>query len=1432
MKNRNAGKILITGAVAAATAAVSAAFLAMPTESGQRPTAQARTWTPSLPAASTLAFDSEASRLVVAAQSAQTDSTPPGSTPGFALEVEADGKIMVSADRATGGTSMVRVDRGGDLYPQGKSLPPADKVNAFLARHGAVFGITDAATQLRIIGLDNDQYGNLRVSYQQMHGDVPVFGAVMRGHVSQDGRLTAVNGKYISDIDLPQAAAIARADASQTAAGVVGAQLPSALKNADLEIGATGLYVYRTFLTRGTPGENHLAYEVEVRHGNSVREFVYVDAVDGKVVDQISGIHGVKDRRVYEGTYNPDDPETPPPAWKEGDPRPALDPFHEDEIAGAGESYNLFFNLSGGTYRSWDGNDAQMITVNNDPTIVCPNANWNGTSTNYCTGTSADDVVAHEWGHAYTQETSGLIYAWQSGALNESYSDIWGETVDLLNNREFIAGASANPTGDTGPRDSTSDQSCSDFDSQTPSGDTSYRWLMGEDAFLFAALPPVGDAAIRDMWHPTCFGDAGHVNSGNYHCSSSDAGGVHANSSIPNRAYAILVDGDSIETYDDGSLRPAPITINAIGLTKAAHIFWRANSVYNTPSTNFAENADNLELACADLIGVNLTKLVTSAEDGTGTNPGHVGENDDTIDPTPELSGEIITAADCEQVAAAIEAVEMRFDVTKKCGFKSMLDAAPAPMCGSAETLTFFNEDWEGGPGDWTTGQEGVTKATLDTVEWYLRSGDLPDNRDGSAHGGNVMFQENRRDLGNCTTDDESGHLWLESPAIEVHPTDPSQMMFEHYVNTEVGYDGGNVMISINGGEYTVIPASAFVHNPYNGSLNGSADQNTNPKGGEEAFHGGNQGEVQGDWGQSQIDLAAAGVTPGDTIRLRFDFGQDGCNGNDGWYVDQVELFSCGGIVNPPPKNCTTYEAGIPPFPTNVFEFPLSSVTTATVSGETEAITDVNIRNLSGSHTYMGDLTFELESPEGTSITLFDGDVCGSEDGINVEFDDDAASVIGCNDWTSGGTFKPVQALAAFNDEDADGDWTLTISDAFPQDSGQIDSWAVELCAPNDTENEPPTANDDAETTQQNLSVTIDVLANDSDPENDPLTVDAVTMPSNGLAFINDNMVSYEPNMDFVGVDMFQYTISDDHGNPASATVTVTVEPEDPEGDDEDRVKGSGKLNAIDLDDDGDSDTIDFHFDPKRKKDGELKGHLHLKDKDADVKIHMKDITYLGAVQGTCGMIDNGDSGTYILEFRGFGEIEVGKTKTKDVEFKACVVDADPLDSKGKKTVKGGDFDRFHLECITGCNYDTDDRILDDDVIDKGNIQVKLKEGAQSPAAGPNASAPQGGGSTSAESDGSASTVFLEPALLGEATVGEVELVKINVYDTDFRPIVGKAVSLKQTAPDGSTVSLQAVTGLTGAALFNVVIAPVETAFDVTVDGVAGNGIDVKPLQP
>ena len=72
------------------------------------------------------------------------------------------------------------------------------------------------------------------------------------------------------------------------------------------------------------------------------------------------------------------------------------------------------------------------------------------------------------------------------------------------------------------------------------------------------------------MWNPRCFGNPGKVSDTfEYACSTADGGGVHPNSGVPNHAFALLVDGGSYNGQ----------TITAIGLTKAAHIYFRAADV-------------------------------------------------------------------------------------------------------------------------------------------------------------------------------------------------------------------------------------------------------------------------------------------------------------------------------------------------------------------------------------------------------------------------------------------------------------------------------------------------------------------------------------------------------------------------------------------------------------------------------------------------------------------------------------------------------------------------------------------------------------------------------------------------------------------------------------------------------------------------------------
>jgi VCBS repeat-containing protein len=97
--------------------------------------------------------------------------------------------------------------------------------------------------------------------------------------------------------------------------------------------------------------------------------------------------------------------------------------------------------------------------------------------------------------------------------------------------------------------------------------------------------------------------------------------------------------------------------------------------------------------------------------------------------------------------------------------------------------------------------------------------------------------------------------------------------------------------------------------------------------------------------------------------------------------------------------------------------------------------------------------------------------------------------------------------------------------------------------------NDPPVAVSDSANTTQDVPVTIPVLVNDTDVENDPLSVTGTTNPVHGTVVINpDNTVTYTPASGYSGADSFGYTISDGHGGTASASVALTVNPPPPPG--------------------------------------------------------------------------------------------------------------------------------------------------------------------------------------------------------------------------------------------------------------------------------------------
>ncbi len=91
--------------------------------------------------------------------------------------------------------------------------------------------------------------------------------------------------------------------------------------------------------------------------------------------------------------------------------------------------------------------------------------------------------------------------------------------------------------------------------------------------------------------------------------------------------------------------------------------------------------------------------------------------------------------------------------------------------------------------------------------------------------------------------------------------------------------------------------------------------------------------------------------------------------------------------------------------------------------------------------------------------------------------------------------------------------------------------------------NDNPQAQDDSVATPEDVSVAISVLSNDSDPEGDPLAIQALTQPENGSVESDGTLATYTPNADFHGVDTFTYTVADGLGGTSTAVVTVVVSP-------------------------------------------------------------------------------------------------------------------------------------------------------------------------------------------------------------------------------------------------------------------------------------------------
>ncbi|MHB1381471.1 MAG: M4 family metallopeptidase [Thermoleophilia bacterium] len=450
-----------------------------------------------------------------------TLSSPSTGTGPAAVTVLGDGQTaVVRFDQDTGTPAFVT----GDVAVAGAN-GPEEAAYAFLDTNRGLYAMKEPRAELLVRDTESDSLGMSHVRLDQVYRGIPVYGADLAVHVDASGNISAVNGKYIPGIDIAVEPRIDEAGAAASAREPFGLDETVTVESVELVVlapaGAEARLVWKTLL---------------VDAGLPLKLYVFVDAGSGEVVGSYDDLQDIRNRKTYTANNGTSLPGTL--LITEGGS--SGDAVAQAAHTNIGSTYDYFKNSFG---RDSYNNAGANLTSTVHYGSSYNNAFWNGSQMTYGDGDgyvfaplgNSLDVVAHELTHGVTQHSAGLIYSYQSGALNESYSDVFGVMVD---------------------RDD---------------------WLLGEDVYT----PTIPGDALRSISNPTQFGQPAHMN--NYVNTSSDNGGVHTNSGIPNKAaYNVAV---------------------AIGKDKMEQIWYRTLTMYLTSVSQFTDARDGSVQAATDLYG-------------------------------------------------------------------------------------------------------------------------------------------------------------------------------------------------------------------------------------------------------------------------------------------------------------------------------------------------------------------------------------------------------------------------------------------------------------------------------------------------------------------------------------------------------------------------------------------------------------------------------------------------------------------------------------------------------------------------------------------------------------------------------------------------------------------------------------------------------------
>ena len=463
--------------------------------------------------------------------------------------------VRVNADPVSGKVRSIGAQPQAPLaVPTVNEVMRADYAAMEAVKHyGPMFGIERPEYEMVLVSEETKRRGGTRHRYRQHHQGLPVLTGELLVNLDEFRRVVSMTGEISSELVVDPRAAISAREARQIALQTI--QKWYNVRRMRLRASRPELWIVDSKLLKPGDRDATVAWRIEVtdkQKPQSIRELVFVDANTAGITMHINMIEPARNRETYTSNGTSALPGTL--VCDESDPNCAAgDTEAQNAHQFAGDTYDFFFNEHGRD--SLDDAGAMIVSTVNYSDFFCPNAFWNGTQVVYCTGLAVDDVVAHEITHGITENSSALLYYYQSGAINESLSDIWGEFVDL-----------GNSAGDDAP---------------------SSRWLIGED--LSGSI-----GVIRDMADPPALGHPDTMSSPHYYYFSGDNGGVHFNSGIGNKAAYLMTDGDTFNGY----------TVNGLGISKVADIFYEVQTNLLTSGSDYADLYTAILQACQNLIGV------------------------------------------------------------------------------------------------------------------------------------------------------------------------------------------------------------------------------------------------------------------------------------------------------------------------------------------------------------------------------------------------------------------------------------------------------------------------------------------------------------------------------------------------------------------------------------------------------------------------------------------------------------------------------------------------------------------------------------------------------------------------------------------------------------------------------------------------------------